>query len=319
MSDPMPMLQLNFDARTVQPAAPLEPLPTGWYNVKIVAAETKPTSKNNGDYYLEIQLEVLDGQYVGRKVYDRMNLKNENQTAQEIAWRTLSAICHATGVLQVRTPQDLFGLPMQARVVSKPAQTVGEKTYDASNDVKGYKACDKAPGAGAPAFASAPPSTPPQGGGTPPWAGSSAPAPSAPPQAAPPQAAPPAPPPPPPAPPVAQGPRMNPQPPYLEGDVVIQPGQASGHQLQNGNWVPYTPPAAPPPAPPAPPANGGWTPPAAAAPPAQQPPPPAYGNAAPPPVTNGGPPWGGAPAAQPPAAPPPAAPPAAGGQPPWAR
>lgn len=49
--------------------------------------------------------------------------------------------------------------------------------------------------------------------------------------------------------PAAQ-PRINPQPPYQEGDVV------NGYQLRGNAWQPYTPPAppAPPPAPPAPPA-----------------------------------------------------------------
>jgi hypothetical protein len=307
MSDPMPMIQLNFDARTVQPSAPFEPLPTAWYNVKIVGAETKPTQKNNGDYYLELVEEVIDGSYAGRKVFDRLNLKNENPTAQEIAWRTLSAICHATGVLQVQTPQDLFGRPMQARVVLKPARTEGEKTYDAYNDVKGYKACDKQPGMSGPPASG--PTGSPTPGGSPPWAGAPAPAPTAPAPApaAPPQAAPPAPPP-------AQ-PRINPPQPYQENDVVIQPGQPSGYQLKGGQWVPYTPPPAPPPAP-----NGGWAPPQAA------PPPPAPGYGAgvqPPPVTNGGQPWAQPPAGQPtqapPSAPPAGAPGAPAAAPPWAR
>lgn len=195
---PIPQGQV-FDATQVEPNKAFDPVPPGWYNVKIAESEMKPTADGTGQMLVLI-LEVVDGEHVGRKLYDRLNLQNANPLAQDIAWKTLSAICHATGVIQLNDSSQLHGIPIKAKVTVKPAGPGKDGThYDAGNDVKGYKSASDVPmGATGPA-------------GGPPWGGatSTAPAAAAPSGAAPWQqspppppvvAAPPPPPPPPPAP-----------------------------------------------------------------------------------------------------------------------
>jgi len=158
------MAQLNFNAATVQPAAALDPIPSGWYNAQIVGSEMKPTSAGDGAF-LALEIQVMDGPYAGRKVYDRLNLQNKNPVAVEIAYKQLSAICHAVNVIQVQDSQQLHGRPLQVKVSLRPAST-GEdgKSYDANNEVKGYKAIENggaampagAPQGGAPAWAAQP-------------------------------------------------------------------------------------------------------------------------------------------------------------------
>lgn len=131
------MGNLNFNAAEVEPQAAFEPLPNGWYNVMIEESEMKPT-KAEGGAYLELTMVVIDGEYAKRKLFDRLNVQNSNEVAQEIAYQTLSAICHAVGVIQVNDSQELHGKPLMAKVRLKPAE--GE--YEANNDIKGYKACD---------------------------------------------------------------------------------------------------------------------------------------------------------------------------------
>lgn len=148
----------NFDANSVEPNKPLDPLPAGWYKAVIVESEEKPTKAQTGSY-LQLSLEVIDGQHHGRKVTDRLNLNNPNATASEIAYRTLSAICHAVGIMTPRQSQDLHDKPLMVKVAVKPAS--GE--YGPSNEVKGYEAVgggSAAPVAAAPA-AKAASSTPP--------------------------------------------------------------------------------------------------------------------------------------------------------------
>lgn len=129
------MAQLNFDASTVAPnTGTQDAIPAGWYNVQIDQSELKPTKDGSGAY-LELRLAVLDGQYVGRKVFARLNLKNNNQQAVEIAYKDLSAICHAVGVMQVQDSSQLHGKPMKIKVSVRAA--TGE--YEASNEVKAYK------------------------------------------------------------------------------------------------------------------------------------------------------------------------------------
>jgi hypothetical protein len=129
------MAQLNFDASQVQPnTGTPDPIPSGWYPMVIKNSEMKPTKDKQGAY-LELEFEVIDGEYKGRKVWDRLNLQNKNPVAVEIAYGSLSAICHAAGIIQVQDSQQLHGIPMEVKVGLREA----DGNYDASNDVKGYR------------------------------------------------------------------------------------------------------------------------------------------------------------------------------------
>ncbi|WP_109150392.1 DUF669 domain-containing protein [Azospirillum sp. TSO5] len=159
----MAQIGYQFNAHDVDPAAPFEVLPPGDYVVQIVQSETKENSAGTGSY-LTLEMEILDGERAGQRLFDRLNLWNPNQKAVEIANRTLSAICHATGVMVVEDSEQLHFHPMVAKVVVKPPRT-DEKTgkqYDASNEVKGYKPVGAA---GAAPTQRGPANPPPQQGG----------------------------------------------------------------------------------------------------------------------------------------------------------
>jgi hypothetical protein len=131
------MAQLNFDASQVDPQQSLEPLPTGWYNCVIDNSEIKPTKDGTGAY-LSLSFRVLDGDCAGRKVYTNLNIQNKNMVAQEIAFKQLSAICHAVGVIQCPQSELLHDKPLQLRVTLQPPKD----GYDASNNVKAFKAIE---------------------------------------------------------------------------------------------------------------------------------------------------------------------------------
>jgi len=144
----------GFDAESVEPNEPRDPIPAGWYKAVIAASEEKPTKAQTGSY-LQLSIEVIEGEHAGRKVIDRLNLNNPNATAVEIAQRTLSSICRAVGVMQPRNSDDLHDKPMMVKVKVKPA----DANYSASNEVDDYSRTEKA---AAPAAASG-------GGSVPPW------------------------------------------------------------------------------------------------------------------------------------------------------
>ena len=129
-------MDLNgFNAMAVEPQTSYEPMPADWYKCVITQTEEKPTKKQNGSY-LQLDIEVIEGNFAGRKVFDRLNLNNPNSVAVEIA--------------------------LMVKVAVKPAD--GE--YSASNEVKGYDAAG--------ATASAPVEIPvaaaaANGSATPPW------------------------------------------------------------------------------------------------------------------------------------------------------
>jgi hypothetical protein len=147
----------GFNANTVDPNVAYEPLPAGWYKAVVSAWVEKPTKAQTGSY-LQLELQVIEGPQQGKKLIDRLNLNNPNQTASEIAYRTLSAICHAVGVMTPRTPADLVDKPLMVKVAVKPA----DGQYSASNEVKGYEAVGKpAASGGAQEQGAAKSSTPP--------------------------------------------------------------------------------------------------------------------------------------------------------------
>lgn len=131
-------MQLNFNAANVPQSKPFEPIPTGWYNVKIVEITPTPTKDNatSGSWYLKLQLEVIDGEFKGRKLFHNLNMKNTNPEAVRISTEQLSTICHSVGRIQIGHTNELLGLPFMAKTSVKIDPT---GTYEPSNDVKGFK------------------------------------------------------------------------------------------------------------------------------------------------------------------------------------
>ena len=140
-------VQLNFDASTVDPVVALEAIPNDDYVVALTKAEPEATKAGDA-HYLHCVFVVQEGQYKGRQVFKNLNLWNPNTTAVEIAWRELSGLCHAAGVLQVATVDQLFGIPVIAKVIVE-----ADPKYGASNRIKAFTKMSTGP---APGFGAAP-------------------------------------------------------------------------------------------------------------------------------------------------------------------
>jgi hypothetical protein len=119
----------------------MEVIPPGKYLVQIVNSEMKLTS--TGGELLWLEFDILDGEHKGRKLFDRLNLQNSNAQAVEIAQRALSAICHATGQMQVNDSQQLHYKPMVATVKVQPAGPDRNGIQrEAQNQIRGYEAAE---------------------------------------------------------------------------------------------------------------------------------------------------------------------------------
>ena len=130
----MASLGATFNAMDVEPSAGFGVVPAGEYNVKIVDTEFKPTQA--GPRALSVKMEILDGKYKGQRLFDNLNLENDNPKARDIAIKTLSAICRATNVLQLADTEQLHNIPMTVKVKLEPAK--GE--YPEKNVIQKYSA-----------------------------------------------------------------------------------------------------------------------------------------------------------------------------------
>ena len=127
----MPNLN-GFDANGVEPMPSFEPIPAGQYVAMVVASEEKTSSK--GHKFLSLELEVLDGQYRGRKLWVNLNLDHPNPETVKFARAELAAICKAVGVLKPQDTVQLHNLPMLISVKCVNRKDTGEL----QNRIKGY-------------------------------------------------------------------------------------------------------------------------------------------------------------------------------------
>lgn len=109
----------DFDATNIDPSKAIEVLPEGKYLASIKSSELKPTKAGNGGEMIVLTWEILDGPHKGAPLWQRLNWKNPNAQAVEIAMKDLSAICHAVGVMKPRDTAALHGLPATINVKCK--------------------------------------------------------------------------------------------------------------------------------------------------------------------------------------------------------
>jgi hypothetical protein len=136
-----------------------EPLPAGWYTANITQAELKTTAAGDGQY-IKLRYDITGPSHQGRVVFGNLNIKNASAKAEEIGRQQLGEIMRAIGLAKVQDTDQLIGASIQVKLEIRDKRTDEKtgKTYEASNDVKGFKAVN---GGAAPTFAAAAPAAAP--------------------------------------------------------------------------------------------------------------------------------------------------------------
>lgn len=116
-----------FSPATVEPATDFDVYPPGKYSVLIEAAEVKPTKTGTG-HILKLTMQILDGEYKGRKLFDNINLQNPSAQCVEIGMRTLSALGRALSIAAITDTTQLLKGVVIAHV----------KAQDGRNNVRTY-------------------------------------------------------------------------------------------------------------------------------------------------------------------------------------
>lgn len=138
----MANLGFNFKPDDV-PDANFEPIPVGEYVGMITSSDLKNTKAGDGQF-IEMDVQIVEGQYSGRILKERLNIKNKNEKAVEIAYQTLKKICNAINKTSVSDTEELHNIRLIVRVdieKSSPYMKDGiEKEGNLQNVIKGYKA-----------------------------------------------------------------------------------------------------------------------------------------------------------------------------------
>lgn len=127
------MANFGFNVSEVDPNQGFDAIDAGEYKVIVTDSEMKQTKAGNGQY-LQVSLKVLDGSFANRVLFDRFNVVNPNETAQQIGRAQLSSLCHAAGKPGAQDSYELHNIPVIVKVVKIPDEQYGDK-----NEIKSYK------------------------------------------------------------------------------------------------------------------------------------------------------------------------------------
>lgn len=129
-------LGLVFDATQHDPSQGTGQLPVGKHLVKVTGGELKATKANDGGY-LQLKITIVEGPHAGSSGNWILNIHNKNPNTIEIAFRELSALCHAIGVYKVDNVSQLMDRPFMVQVqaqVDNPQYTEVCRIFDANGN-----------------------------------------------------------------------------------------------------------------------------------------------------------------------------------------
>ena len=109
-----------------------EPLPEGWYNATITAAEIKPTKAGDGKY-IAVKYTITGPTHQGRVIFGNLNIKNASTKAEEIGRQQLGEIMRAIGLATVRDTDQLIGGNLGIKLTVRTGEYAG-------NEIKAFKA-----------------------------------------------------------------------------------------------------------------------------------------------------------------------------------
>ena len=112
----MANLGYQYDATNGQAMEDRDVLPAGEYVAMICKSEVREAKNNPNNRYVNLEFEVSEGGFQGRRFWTTLNLWNVNTQAVEFAQRELNSICHAIGKLRVSDTEELHGIPMRVKI-----------------------------------------------------------------------------------------------------------------------------------------------------------------------------------------------------------
>lgn len=112
-----------------------ENMPNGEYTAQITESDVVPTKAGTGKI-AKLTLEIIEGPFENRKIWDNVNFINPNPTAQLIGQQRLKSYCEAVGHAgHLGDTEDLHFKPVRIKVGLSKAQD----GYEQRNEIKAVK------------------------------------------------------------------------------------------------------------------------------------------------------------------------------------
>lgn len=87
------------------------PVPEGKYLAKIIDEEHKNNKSGTGEI-LALKLEIIDGDYAGRFLFDNINIVHKNDFTEKKARQKLATIGRALQIMEPQSTEEFHNLPL---------------------------------------------------------------------------------------------------------------------------------------------------------------------------------------------------------------
>lgn len=106
------MAEINFDVSEyeVSPRMTFDPIPKGDYQAIVTDSQLKTTKAGDGEY-IELTMQIVDGEHSGRRHWERLNVVNKNDKTQSIARSHLNQLAQACNVPNMKNTTELHDVP----------------------------------------------------------------------------------------------------------------------------------------------------------------------------------------------------------------
>lgn len=138
------MAQIDFNVSEVTPTQEYSPLPEGRYEAVVTDSSLRENRNGSGNYIL-LEFEVVSGEYRGRKLWSRYNVRHTNPAAVEIGRSQFAAVCRAVGLVNPRDTAELHNRTLVLMVKCRKRKDSDEL----ENAIAGYRAKESAPASSA--------------------------------------------------------------------------------------------------------------------------------------------------------------------------
>lgn len=112
-----PFNAYDFNLDDVQGQLPV----SGPEGLPVVITDSPLVESRNklGSFFIELHLTVIDGEHSGSEGVWRLNVRNDNQTAERIGWETLAKVAAVIGCPVFTATEELHGQPFRVVTVEK--------------------------------------------------------------------------------------------------------------------------------------------------------------------------------------------------------
>ena len=103
----------------------------------MTGTDLKPTKAGNGEY-IELTIEIMDGEFSGRKIWERLNVNNPSEQTVQIARSQLNQLATALGQVPLKDTDQLLEIPFTLTLDI-------DRKDNTRNRVMGYSSASSAP------------------------------------------------------------------------------------------------------------------------------------------------------------------------------